>query len=263
VRVQELDGAGLLATPATPDPVLPTTDSVKKLPYLDAVIHESLRCFPPVPPGGARQLSADLTVLSVTLPKGTVLSLPIWPLHYSEGAWGPDAGEWRPWRWLEARSMHAAKRDARGDLRWALFAQGSQNCLGQHVALVRRFASGMSRMPTWRQRELAAQDPAGHGSCVPECPNVRHYITLNHPVLPTYTLSSAFSTRPSIQSSLCVQLEMHVTLATLVGRLSVALDADRMLAATPAELTEGVRSFLSIQQHGGVHLLMAPRVEGA
>ena len=51
--------------------------------------------------------------------------------------WGKDAGAWRPERWLEGRSVAAAKRDAAGAPRWLPFSDGRQNCIGQHIATVR------------------------------------------------------------------------------------------------------------------------------
>lgn len=135
--MQELDGAGMLASESNPQPVLPSADSVKKLHFLDAVIHESLRCFPPAVFGGSRLLDRDVDLDGFIVPKGTTINMNIWSLHYSAAAWGADAGLWRPDRWLEGRSCNAVKRDANGHLRWVPFTQGAQNCIGQHLATVR------------------------------------------------------------------------------------------------------------------------------
>ena len=135
--MQELEDAGMLASEQTPLPELPSADSVKDLRFLDAVLHESLRCYPPVPFGGGRALDQDVEVEGAVIPKGTMINMNVWSLHYSETAWGADAGQWRPERWLEARSCNACKRDANGHLRWVPFSQGKQNCLGQHLAMVR------------------------------------------------------------------------------------------------------------------------------
>jgi cytochrome P450 len=135
--LQELSDAGMLASDERPQPELPTADSVKHLRFLEAAIYESLRCFPPAPFGGSRVLDQVVTVEGAVIPKGTMINMSVWGLHYSSSAWGPDAGRWRPERWLEGRSCNAVKRDARGNLRWVPFTQGSQNCLGQHLAVVR------------------------------------------------------------------------------------------------------------------------------
>ena len=135
--VQELDSAALLASPSNPEPQLPSAEAMHQLPYLDAVIHEGLRCFPPVPSGVGRALSEEVTVCGHTIPANVVLCFPIWTIHHSEEIWGADAGRWRPGRWLEGRSIAAAKKDAQGHARWLPFTLGPQNCLGQHLATVR------------------------------------------------------------------------------------------------------------------------------
>ena len=127
----------MLVTPSNPHPPLPTAETLKKLDYLNAVVHESLRCFPPVAGGGARQLSRDVEVGGATLPKGQLVVLSVWPAHYSTDSWGEDAGEWRPERWLEGPSVAANRKDKDRNLRWLPFLQGTQNCIGQHLAMVR------------------------------------------------------------------------------------------------------------------------------
>jgi cytochrome P450 family 13 len=72
-----------------------------------------------------------------TLPAGLDVILPPWGLHHNPRVWGPDATSWRPARWLEGRSVNAVKRDADGNLRYLPFLTGGQNCIGQHLAMVR------------------------------------------------------------------------------------------------------------------------------
>jgi cytochrome P450 len=57
--VQELEDAGLLATPLRPTPRAIEAADLPQLTFLDAVCHESLRLFPPAPSGGARRLTKD------------------------------------------------------------------------------------------------------------------------------------------------------------------------------------------------------------
>ena len=135
--MQELDAAGMLATPDNRSPALPTAESARDLPFLNAVIHESLRCFPPATAGVGRILDRELTVNGALLPKGTLAMMAIWPIHYSTESWGDDAGAWRPERWREGRSVNVVKKDANGHLRWLPFSHGAQNCIGQHLAMVR------------------------------------------------------------------------------------------------------------------------------
>lgn len=48
---------------------------------------------------------------SITVPKGTVVFVPIQAANINPEVWGPDAHEWRPERWLEPlpESVAAAK----------------------------------------------------------------------------------------------------------------------------------------------------------
>jgi PHYB activation tagged suppressor 1 len=79
----------------------------------------------------------DFQVGKFLLPAGTDVMAPSWGVHHNARVWGPDAGEWRPARWLEGRSVNATKKDADGNLRFLPFLDGRQNCIGQHLAVVR------------------------------------------------------------------------------------------------------------------------------
>jgi cytochrome P450 len=94
--VQELYAAGLtaIATPTSTTAAAarqPTLADLRRLPFLDAVFHEVLRLFPPFPGGAMRQLESPVTTGGITLPAGTVVSVPIWALQRSTLAWGSDA----------------------------------------------------------------------------------------------------------------------------------------------------------------------------
>ena len=128
----------MLVSADNPKPKLPSAAAMKDLPFLNAVIHESLRCFPPVAVGVGRMLDRDMELpdIGVTVPKGVGVGFSIWAMHYDTQLWGPDAGSWRPERWREGKSFAAVKKDARGHMKWVPFALGPQSCIGQHLALV-------------------------------------------------------------------------------------------------------------------------------
>ena len=93
--------------------------------------------MPPAPSGTLRSLDRDADLSGYMLPKGTPILISPWAIHRSRAVWGDDAKLWRPARWLEARSVNAAKRGADGASRWLPFSDGRQNCIGQHLATVR------------------------------------------------------------------------------------------------------------------------------
>lgn len=79
---------------------VPVFDQVRDLPYLDAVIKETMRIHSTsslglprvVPPGG-------IEVSGRYFPAETVLSVPSYTIHHSKEIWGPDADEFVPERW--------------------------------------------------------------------------------------------------------------------------------------------------------------------
>ncbi|KAH7313315.1 cytochrome P450 [Stachybotrys elegans] len=101
-----------------------------KLSYLDAVVLEGLRCFPPIPmslpryvPEGGREIDG------VWLPEKTVVSCQAFTLHRLDQTLFPDPDKFNPDRWLEPEG------DA--DRRRMLFAfsNGGRGCVGKHLAI--------------------------------------------------------------------------------------------------------------------------------
>ncbi|KAM0275917.1 hypothetical protein ACHAQH_007259 [Verticillium albo-atrum] len=106
----------------------------KKLPYLQAVIREGMRIFASqtpllnktVPPGGD-------VVAGFNLPAGTQVGMDGWGILRSKEHWGPDAGIFRPERWLEVDDARKAEMAATLE---ALFGYGRFKCLGRNVAFM-------------------------------------------------------------------------------------------------------------------------------
>ena len=77
-------------------------DEVKHLPYLEAVINETLRFYSPSGMGLPRVVpDVGLTVLGKHFPAGTVLSVPTYSIHRDKEIWGGDADKFNPDRWFE------------------------------------------------------------------------------------------------------------------------------------------------------------------
>ena len=115
----------------------PITDvEAKKLPYLQALIKETLRTHPPVgaafykevPPSGAE-------VCGHYLPGGTQVGICIKAVERDTAVFGPDADAFRPERWLEAEGDSARLRamNAAVDL---VFGHGKFVCLGRTLAFM-------------------------------------------------------------------------------------------------------------------------------
>ncbi|OCH86067.1 cytochrome P450 [Obba rivulosa] len=90
----------------------PTMDELNTLPYLDAVVRETLRFHSPVPFTLREATKNDVIPLntpytdirgqvhdSIKIDKGTTVLVPIAALNLSKDLWGRDAAEFRPERW--------------------------------------------------------------------------------------------------------------------------------------------------------------------
>lgn len=83
------------------DPIV-DLEQVKHLPYLEAVINETLRIHSTSAIGLPRVVPAGgLEVCGKWFPEGTVLSVPSYTIHRDRSVWGEDADEYRPERWFE------------------------------------------------------------------------------------------------------------------------------------------------------------------
>lgn len=109
---------------------------IDKLPYLNAVCNEVLRMYSPVPQT-LREAVCDTTILDRPIHKGTRLILAAWGTNVDTKLWGPDAGEFKPERWLSVNDggEHSVKTASLGGAssNYALltFLHGPRSCIGQ------------------------------------------------------------------------------------------------------------------------------------
>lgn len=100
--------------------------SFDQLPYLDAVVCEGLRCFPPIPMSLPRYVPKDgRSIDGFWLPEKTVVSCQAYSVHRINTDVFPDPDSFNPDRWL------APEGDA--DRRRLLFAfsNGGRGCVGK------------------------------------------------------------------------------------------------------------------------------------
>ncbi|XP_017017316.1 probable cytochrome P450 4s3 [Drosophila kikkawai] len=97
------------------------------MPYLEAVIKESLRIYPSVP-FFSRKVMEDLPVGKLTVPKGASISCLIYMLHRDPANF-PDPERFDPERFLlNEKQMHP--------FAFAAFSAGPRNCIGQKFAML-------------------------------------------------------------------------------------------------------------------------------
>ncbi|KAF2636018.1 cytochrome P450 [Massarina eburnea CBS 473.64] len=125
-EIEMLEREGRLSDPVT-------WSEAQSMPFLQAVLKESLRMHPAVgamlprvvPKGGVR-------LAGTYFPEGTQVGANAWAVHYNKDIYGPDADEFKPERWLGVK-------DGGGDVRDSMmmaFGAGSRTCIGKNISLL-------------------------------------------------------------------------------------------------------------------------------
>ena len=104
-------------------------ESLFELKYLDAVLKESLRMFPPIV-RFERIAGADHVFSNgLEIEKGTVIHVPVWSVHHSPENF-PDPETFNPDRWLPEN------KDQIKASSFLAFVDGPRNCIGARFALL-------------------------------------------------------------------------------------------------------------------------------
>ncbi|KAI1501261.1 cytochrome P450 3A13 [Biscogniauxia marginata] len=120
-HVQQRLQAELLANPDV---------AFDKLPYLDAVVSEGLRCFPAIPMSLPRYVPAGgRTISGYFIPENTIVSCQAYSAHRIDEAVFREPELFNPDRWLEKAGELDRKR------LFFAFASGGRGCIGKHLAL--------------------------------------------------------------------------------------------------------------------------------
>lgn len=109
-------------------------EQVKNLPYLNAVINETLRLDAVAASGIERHADKDVTLGGkLFVPKGTEIICNIYHAHLNEKYW-PNARSFEPERWLpETATSTGIKPDMDA---FYPFSVGSRNCVGKNFAIM-------------------------------------------------------------------------------------------------------------------------------
>ncbi|RDW80147.1 hypothetical protein BP6252_04785 [Coleophoma cylindrospora] len=113
----------------------PITDAeARKMPYLQAVIKEGLRIFPPVTGLMFKDVPAGGDTLNgYYVPENTKLGYCAFGLMLDTNLWGPDSKMFRPERWFEGSAEEIRRKESNLDL---VFGYGRWQCLGKSVAQI-------------------------------------------------------------------------------------------------------------------------------
>ncbi|KAI8976641.1 cytochrome P450 [Trametes punicea] len=170
-------------------------DAFAQLPYMDAVIRETVRMFPGF--YMASRVSEEDTILPLSapvqgvdgqlvrelyVPAGTTVWLNIFGVNRDPTIWGPDAGEWKPERWLSP--LPVSVTDAHIPSVFAntmTFVAGPRSCIGYNFALAEirvvlshlllAFAIAPSdKEIVWKMSGIASPSVKGSKTTKPEMP---------------------------------------------------------------------------------------------
>lgn len=98
---------------------------LSKLPYLQAVVKETMRMKPVAPLGVAHRATADATIWGRKVPKGTDVVVNIYAIHHDEKTWS-EPGRFNPDRFLGVV-------DAGVQSSFMPFGGGMRMCAGMEV----------------------------------------------------------------------------------------------------------------------------------
>jgi len=126
----------------------PTAEDLNSLPYLDAVVRETLRVHSPAPETARVAVKDDVLPLNIPftdrsgvvhheirIKKGQHFLLAISGVNMSKKLWGEDAMEFRPERWLEPLPEAVSSIPGVWGHMMTFFG-GSHGCIGYRFALL-------------------------------------------------------------------------------------------------------------------------------
>ncbi len=113
----------------------PSAEVLARLHFLDQVIKETLRLYPPIHVGN-RRAAEDLELQGYHVPAGTRVMYSIYLTHRDPAEW-PEADAFCPERFAAVgRRVGAGEEGAEAGLRYVPFGGGPRNCIGAAFAQV-------------------------------------------------------------------------------------------------------------------------------
>lgn len=104
---------------------------ISNLVYIQAIVKETLRLYPPAPLSGPREFTEDCTIAGYHIRKGTRLTMNLWKLQTNPKNW-PEPFEFKPERFLTTHK----KVDVKGQhFELIPFGSGRRACPGLALGL--------------------------------------------------------------------------------------------------------------------------------
>ena len=115
-----------------------TGSDVGRMKYLQCVVKEALRLYPPVPLALPHESVEAATVGGYDIPKKTTVMLNLWAIGRDPNVWGEDALDFKPERFMNELGGHANIMDLvsiQSDFRMIPFSAGRRGCPGAAMAI--------------------------------------------------------------------------------------------------------------------------------
>ncbi|CAG8528426.1 10653_t:CDS:2, partial [Scutellospora calospora] len=107
---------------------LPTSDNLRDLKYITAIIMEALRLYPPATIIFSRSPIKPLNLSrNITIPEGTKLTVGLWQIQRNPDVW-ENVDEFIPERFMNP--------DKEIKSNWVAFSSGPRNCIGQNFSMM-------------------------------------------------------------------------------------------------------------------------------
>ena len=100
-------------------------ESVNEMKFMDMVIDETLRLYPAILRMD-REATSDYEYNGMKIKKGSLIAIPIYPLHYNPITY-PDPEKFDPFRFSDEN------KKIRDSANYLPFGMGPRNCIGKHI----------------------------------------------------------------------------------------------------------------------------------
>ena len=141
---------------------LPNVNEAGESKVLEAVVRESMRYSAPFPTAFPREVrpGAETAIAGVKtpLPVGTIVGANSWIVSHDEGAWGSDAGQWKPERWLDVEGVDEKKSL---DDKFVVFSKGPRGCVGKDIAMLIISQAVAGIVSKWRIESTGEMESSG------------------------------------------------------------------------------------------------------
>ncbi|KAI0292197.1 cytochrome P450 [Multifurca ochricompacta] len=112
----------------------PTFSDAPHLPYIQAMVKETLRWRPALPLALPHTTTEDDWYNGMFIPKGTMCLANLWHCHHDPAYYGDDAASFNPQRFLDAEGKLIPGSAETRDEGHGTYGFGRRACVGKHVA---------------------------------------------------------------------------------------------------------------------------------